>query len=211
MGLIVLFIALIIEVAFAIYCITSKSNQKKTKSLIHIGAFASFVLFTLISVIEWSFRWKLLAALLLTLAIISSISLIRNREDKKEYRAKNVVIKSISMVLLNIIAVTPAIIFPQYDMPDTTGVYEVDSAIYTYTDDSRIETFTNTGENRKLTVEYWYPVDAKGTYPLVVFSHGAFGFKMSNESTYKELASHGYVVCSIDHTYPCHGYLRRRR
>lgn len=205
MGLIVLFIALIIEVGFAIYCISSKSYQKKTKSFISIGLLAIFVLFTLISVIQWGFQWKLFAALLFIWAIIGGIFLLRNREDKKEYKTQKIILKTIAMVLLIIIAVTPAIVFPQYDMPETTGEFQVDTAIYTYTDDSRKETFTNTGENRRLTVEYWYPKDAKGTYPLLVFSHGAFGYKMSNESTYRELASNGYVVCSIDHTYHAMG------
>ncbi|MBQ5851909.1 MAG: hypothetical protein IIW54_14020, partial [Lachnospiraceae bacterium] len=35
-------------------------------------------------------------------------------------------------------------------------------------------------------------------FPLVVFSHGAFGYYESNTSTYMELASNGYVVeCSM--------------
>jgi len=34
-----------------------------------------------------------------------------------------------------------------------------------------------------------------------VFSHGIFGTKASNTSTYMELASNGYVVCAIDHPY----------
>ncbi|MFD3259544.1 hypothetical protein ACE3MQ_13125 [Paenibacillus lentus] len=52
-----------------------------------------------------------------------------------------------------------------------------------------------------MNVQFWYPDNAEGIYPLVVFSHGAFGIKASNASTYRELASHGYVVCSIDHPY----------
>ena len=40
-------------------------------------------------------------------------------------------------------------------------------------------------------------------YPLIVFSHGGISTKSSNESLYHELASNGYVVCSIDHTYHC--------
>ena len=36
---------------------------------------------------------------------------------------------------------------------------------------------------------------------MLVFSHGAFGIKTSNTSTFTELASHGYVVVSIDHPY----------
>jgi len=49
----------------------------------------------------------------------------------------------------------------------------------------------------------WFPKNADTTFPLIVFSHGAFGMKTSNKSLYNELASHGYVVCSIDHTYQC--------
>ena len=90
---------------------------------------------------------------------------------------------------------------PIYKTLEATGKYQVATAIYTYTDLSRIETYTDTGENRKLTVGMWYPEDAVGTYPLIVFSHGGLGVKSSNESLYIELASHGYVVCSVDHTY----------
>ena len=205
MGQIVLLIALIIQLAFAIYCITTKSNQRKTRSLIQVGSFGIFLLFTVISVIHWGFQWVLFAALLLIWAIFGGVFLIVNKEDKRKYTKQRVIFKTIGMVLLIIIAMIPAIVFPQYDMPKLTGEYQVDTAIYTYTDDSRIETFTDTGENRRLTVQYWYPVDAKGTYPLLVFSHGAFGYKMSNESTYRELASNGYVVCSIDHTYHAMG------
>ncbi len=58
-----------------------------------------------------------------------------------------------------------------------------------------------TAGNRQVNVEFWYPSDGGGKYPLVVFSHGALGIKTSNTSTFIELASHGYVVCSIDHPY----------
>jgi dienelactone hydrolase len=54
-------------------------------------------------------------------------------------------------------------------------------------------------------VEFWYPADTgpdgSEKYPLVVFSPGSFGIKTSNTSTFMELASNGYVVCSIDHPY----------
>jgi predicted dienelactone hydrolase len=60
---------------------------------------------------------------------------------------------------------------------------------------------TNTGEKREVNVEFWYPKDGGGTYPLVVFSHGTSAIKISNSSTFMDLASNGYVVCSIDHPY----------
>ena len=82
-----------------------------------------------------------------------------------------------------------------------TGTHEVATSLYTYTDKNRIEAFTNKGENRKINMECWYPMDGDGKHPLVVFSHGTGGMKTSNTSTFMELASNGYVVCSIDHPY----------
>jgi dienelactone hydrolase len=64
-----------------------------------------------------------------------------------------------------------------------------------------VETYTTTGEHRQLSVELWYPQGAHGTYPLIVFSHGGMATKSSNTSLYNELASHGYVVAAVDHTY----------
>lgn len=201
MGTIVLIITAIIEVAFGVYCIATKSNQKRIRSWVRISAFATFVIFTLVSVIEWSFRWILLAAILIIWTIISVVSLIGNKGDKKEYKAVHIVLKAIAMWLIVVIAVIPALMFPQYELPEMTGEYEVNTVVYTYTDKSRIETFNDKGENRKVTIEFWYPVDAGGRYPLVVFSHGAFGISASNTSTYSELASNGYIVCSISHPY----------
>lgn len=201
MGTIVFILAALIEIALAVYCIATKSNQKRTRSWIRIGAFATFFFFTLISVIEWSFQWKLLAAILLIWAIIGAQSLIRKKEEKKEPKRVGIIFKALAMLLILIIAVAPALMFPQYEPPQVTGGYKVSTAVYTYTADSRIETFNNTGKNRKVTAQFWYPADKDGTYPLVVFSHGAFGIKASNTSTYMELASHGYVVASLDHPY----------
>ena len=96
--------------------------------------------------------------------------------------------------------IIPKIIFPEFEPLKVTGNYEVQTSLYTWEDESRVETFTNTGENRALTVKFWYPKE-EGKYPLVVFSHGAFGVIDSNNSTYTELASHGYVVASIGHPY----------
>lgn len=201
MGTSVVILAAMIEIALAVYCIATKSNQKSIRSWIRIGAFSIFLFFILISVIEWGFQWMLLAAVLLIWAIIGSVSLIRKKKNKKEYKHVRIIIKAITMLLILIIAVAPALIFPQYKLPKMTGDYKVKTVIYTYTDDSRIETFNNTGQNRKVTTQFWYPADKDGTYPLVVFSHGAFGIKDSNTSTYMELASHGYVVASLDHPY----------
>ncbi len=219
MATMILIIAFVITAAFAAYCIVTRLDQEKTKSFIRIGVFAAFILFTLLSVIQWSFRWYPLAALLLIWAVRGAWNLISQRAqaslraEKKEFKPGFSIFRAIATLLLVSITVTPALILPQYKQPKMTGMHSVATARYTYTDTSRTETFSKIGGNRKVNVEFWYPkdtgypsdtgypADAKGKYPLVVFSHGAFGVKASNTSTFMNLASNGYVVCSIDHPY----------
>jgi dienelactone hydrolase len=201
MGTLLLFVTLIIEITLTIYCIATKQNHSKLRNWVRIAAFITFVLLTLSSVIEWSFSWVMLAILLFILALISTISLIRNKANTKPYKTSRMIGKTIMMALALALALAPALVFPQYKLPKVTGQFEVATSTYTYVDENRIEEFTDTGKNRFVNVQFWYPDHAEGTYPLLVFSHGAYGIKESNTSTYTELASHGYVVVSIDHPY----------
>ena len=45
------------------------------------------------------------------------------------------------------------------------------------------------------------PVPAEDGYPLILFSHGWNGFAAQNSAQMVALASHGYVVAAIQHTY----------
>lgn len=95
------------------------------------------------------------------------------------------------------------ILFPPYQPLTPTGSSPWATEIREY-DTGLPEPYVSNGSTRKLSVLYYYPTDRESaSCPLVVFSHGAMGFKTSNESLYRELASHGYVVASIDHTYQC--------
>jgi dienelactone hydrolase len=202
-GIFIFQAAVIVETAFTIFRIITKSNQQKARSLIRIAAFTIFLLLVAVQAIEWSLRYYALAALLLILAVIGVVDLILRKEEKRPYKAVHVSLKAIGMTVLVFAATLPSIIFPQYNMVETSGEYPVATSAYTYTDTNRIETFTDTGEYRKLNVRMWYPENTQDTYPLIVFSHGGISSKSSNESLYHELASNGYVVCSIDHTYHC--------
>ncbi|MEY9974285.1 dienelactone hydrolase [Lysinibacillus sp. RC46] len=201
MGILLLLTAVIFEIAFAIYCIATKQNHKKLKNWIRITVFIVFVILTVSSVIVWSFSWIMLAILLFLLAVYGTVSLILKKKNIKQYKTSTIVWKSIMMILIFVFVLSPVIIFPQYQSPKVTGEYEVATATDTYIDKSRIEEFSDKGDNRIVNVEFWYPKNADGTYPLLVFSHGAYGIKTSNSSTYTELASHGYIVVSIDHPY----------
>ncbi|MGA9224841.1 MAG: alpha/beta fold hydrolase [Mesobacillus sp.] len=199
MATLLLLLALIFEIAFTVYSIVTKETHKKLKSWIRIGILAVFVILTLSQIIEWSFRWVMLAAFLFILALKSAVSLIRKKTP--HYKTSSVVWKSTFILFALVFTAAPAIVFPQHKAPKVTGDYAVSTATYTYVDKKRIEEFTDTGANRFVNVEFWYPENADGSYPLLVFSHGASGIKTSNASTYNELASHGYVVASIDHPY----------
>lgn len=202
MGTTVPTIAIVIELALMVYSLAMKSRQEKTRSVLHIIAFAVFLLLTLASVIEWSFRWYGLAALLFIWAACGTYNLF-NKSENGTFQARQVVMRSVLTLLLVFISLTPALVFPQHEPLAATGPYTVATARYTYTDGSRIEQFSSSRENRRVNVAFWYPRNLirNETYPLIVFSHGGLGTENSNESLYLELASHGFVVCSIGHPY----------
>ena len=54
--------------------------------------------------------------------------------------------------------------------------------------------FTNSHENAPLT-------DAAANQPVVIYSHGYTSFLGQNTALMEELASHGYIVFSVQHTY----------
>ena len=92
-----------------------------------------------------------------------------------------------------------------YKGRETTGEYELAQAEAILIDESRPETFEQDGSKREVPIHFYFPENISDfqekTLPLVIFSHGAFGYYQSNTSTYMELASHGYVVVSLDHPY----------
>ncbi|HEY4310545.1 MAG TPA: dienelactone hydrolase family protein [Pirellulales bacterium] len=93
--------------------------------------------------------------------------------------------------------------------PDAPGKYAVGISRLDLRDASR--------DNRRLTSDVWYPVDrsasdpstgtkrdapcADGTFPLVIFSHGASATRQQSTYLTEHWASHGYVVVAPDHQF----------
>ena len=127
---------------------------------------------------------------------------MKREKVEREFDRQKIVLRCIKIaaIIFCIVVLVRIILFPPYKQPVVTGSHEVAIEVFTWEDESRVETFTDTGENRALTVKFWYPKE-EGRYPLVVFSHGAFGVIDSNYSTCMELASNGYVVASVAHPY----------
>jgi dienelactone hydrolase len=195
-------ILVVFEIAFATYCIYTASEHKRVRSYARLLELTIFLILCLLIILEWGMRWYLLGILLITLAIKGLYVLTLSKKEAKQVRKRRILLKTSGMVLLYAVVLIPAFLFPQYEAPQRTGGFDVTTAQYTYKSDTIKDYYT--GGNRQVNVGFWYPENAEGTYPLVVFSHGAFGIRDSNVSVYEELASHGYVVCSIDH--PGHSF-----
>ena len=199
----IIFILLIaFEIIFATYCIYTASIEPKVKSYARSLELGIFIILCFLNIFEWGIRWYLLGSLLLVLGVRSVYILISTKKKTKQFCKRGVIFKAIVMILIYAIVLIPVFLFPQYQAPQRTGKYDVTTAQYTYTSDTIEDYYT--GDKRQVNVGFWYPKNTGGKYPLVVFSHGAFGIKNSNISSYEELASHGYVVCSIDH--PGHSF-----
>lgn len=141
--------------------------------------------------------------ILLTAMVVLLILLLYCLLRKSNHVPAGYICAALSLILL--ICIGWLLLFPKVTPIETTGEYQIKHEDCFYTDTSRLETYADDGSYRELPVSFWYPAKCQEpqSCPLVVFSHGSFGMKDSNETLYRELASHGYVVCSIDHTYQC--------
>ena len=198
MGVLLLGIAIAVELFFMIWSLVTKDRHDLEKVIARTGSFVLLILLLLIGVLQGTSRYGFFIAILFIQALIGF--LVWRKKKERPYKASRQILKLIGNGFLYSIALFVAILFPQYKEPAVTGTHQVETADYTWVDESREETFTNTGEKRALTVRIWYPKE-EGNYPLVVFSHGSFGVLESNTSTCMDLASNGYVAVSIAHPY----------
>lgn len=126
MGTTIFLMAVVVEIAFAAFCIITKSNHVKERSMIRIASFIGFVLLAVLPIIDWGLRYYALASLLLVLAIIGAKDLAQEKGEKSEYKAVRVVLRAIGMSVLISALTLPAIIFPQNKaVVAATGEYQV--------------------------------------------------------------------------------------
>lgn len=104
--------------------------------------------------------------------------------------------------ILLFIATFWVMLFPKIEVIKPTGSYKIEYTEEFYKDESRIETYKNDGSKRELQIGIWYSKELNlNEAPLVIFSHGSFGTINNNKTLCEELASRGYVVVSVSHTY----------
>ena len=195
----------IFEAAFAITAITRKADNKgwQTGRLIcNAGQLGLFLVMLIAPGIDMSFRFIGLFVLLIIRIIAAFIGymIIRKKEAKSKHTAKIIISGVLSVILISG-SLIPSFAITDYDGLPVSGAYEIAEANAILVDNSRIEEFEADGSKREVPVYFYYPANAPegDKFPLVIFSHGSFGYYQSNHSTYAELASNGYVVVSTEH------------
>lgn len=203
MGLLFLILFLITEIALTVLTFTKWYEKAKFLRNRTVVTAAEFLILLLIVVIPMTYmKWRFTCALVMLLvrSVFAGIRfLLKGKKVQGNVNKPARIICCVFSVMFLGISLMPSFIFSNYNGLEVTGEYEIGecSAILI---DSRIEEFENDGSKREVPVHFYYP-EAEGEFPLVVFSHGAFGYYQSNYSTYAELASNGYVVVALDHPY----------
>lgn len=213
MGNILLVVLIMVEVFFCVWNIMKRDFHTYEKSIVNICLFLLLIILSAAGVIDWGFRYYMLGLVLLIQAVraVRKLCSVTKQKKKSDEEADgkqlaHLISRSIWRVvgksILYATALTLAILCPQYRLVPHTGSYTVETAVATLRDESREQPY-GAGGIREINVEFWYPKNGESgeKYPLILFSHGTYGVKLTNESLFRELASHGYIVCSIDHPY----------
>ena len=207
-GFILLGLFVVIEIALLVVTFTKQQEKKcwlQNRVIFRVGETVLFFLALLLPQAAWDFRFKLCFFILIIRVATALIIYAIKRKKVTGSKSKiGAVANMIFGILLLALSLTPAFLFTGYQGLPTTGSYEVKHISAILTDESRTETFETDGSKREVPVHFYYPeteIADENSFPLVIFSHGAFGYYQSNSSTYMELASHGYVVISLDHPY----------
>lgn len=209
MGLVLFVVLSALEVTLAVIG-RGKEKEKKVwlkNRLLVRAAEVAIVLIALL--LPYGQKWRLIP-LTGFLAVLGIIALLRwlggRRKDNVKKKTGSAIINCIFSILFISLLLVPAFLFTGYKGLPVSGQYPIAQTSVIVIDSSRTDPFEQDGSLREVPVHFYYPAEVeKGEqFPLIVFSHGAFGYYESNTSTYMELASNGYVVAALDH--PHHAF-----
>lgn len=197
-------VLILIEIGFMIFSLAQKASKKEwtlKRLLVNAAELLVFFAMVLLPGIDFSFRFTGLIAMLLIRLASAGLFWLFNRKNTRLKKKVTVVLGALLSIAILSSSMLPAFLFTDYEGLGTTGPYKVLMADAILIDHSRIEQFEDDGSYREVPVYFFYPEGASEKMPLVIFSHGAFGYYQSNASLYMELASNGYVVACIETPY----------
>ena len=208
MEILLLIVLILTEIGFGVFELTRKDVKKewtKRRLLVCGIEIITYLVMIFLPKIDFGFRFKCLFIVLVMRILISAVSFLINIKNEKEKKRAAIVCSMLFGILIIASSLIPAFVFKDYNGRPLTGEHEVAVSSAILIDPSRLEEFENDDSFREVPLHFYYPADTdkitKHSLPLVIFSHGAFGYYQSNTSTYMQLASHGYVVISLDHPY----------
>ncbi|MCR5611952.1 MAG: hypothetical protein K6F68_09030 [Clostridiales bacterium] len=213
MGLVLFILMAALEIALAVVTCVKSDDKKVWRRNRLFVRIAQIVIAAAAILIPFGQKWRLtgvIVSLAVLAFIVALVMLIkRGKEEGKMRRSKAIVSAVMSIVFIGF-SLVPAFVFSGYKGLEATGKYSVKETSAILVDGSRVDPFEDDGSSREVPAHFYYPETEKGSaekFPLVIFSHGAFGYYQSNFSTYKELASNGYVVAALDH--PHHAFFTK--
>ena len=207
MNILFLVLCIVFEISFIIFTFTKQPEKKswlRNRLFLTGVELLVLLLLSVLPSVDLSFRFKAVLILFIVKLIINLLFFLIKRKHGEDAKNKfSVIFSGLVSMLLILGSLVPSFFFTAYDGGIPTGAYKVATANAILVDSTRKEAFEQDGSNREVPVYFYYPENYSQTdsFPLVLFSHGAFGYYQSNTSTYMELASHGYVVVSLDHPY----------
>ena len=207
MGLLFLVLFAVLEIALVVLSFTKWSEKSKflrNRAVVTVTEFVILFLMVVLPTTYMKWRFAMALGVLAFRFVFSGISFIVKGKKVQGNVKKGVrILCCVLVVMLMALSLLPSFMFSNYNGLETTGEYEIKECSAILVDNNRVDEFESDGSNREVPVHFYYP-QAEGEFPLVVFSHGAFGYYQSNFSTYAELASNGYVVVALDH--PHHAF-----
>ena len=212
MGFFALIALAFLEIALAVKTCRKKSDRKtwrRDRLVIRAAEVLTIVLLYIFSAAQ---KWRFVPVLvfLAILLVIAALAMPAKRNQESRPKKPGAAVASCVLCILAFsLLLVPAFVFTGYSGLPVSGQHQTGESSAILIDSSRTDPFEQDGSFREVPVHLYFPADAAGgeRFPLVVFSHGAFGYYQSNTSTYMELASNGYVVAALDH--PHHAFFTR--
>ena len=209
MGFFALIVLAFLEIALAVKTCRKKPDRKTWRRDRLVIRAAEVLTIVLLLVFSAAQKWRFVPVLvfLAILLVIAALAMPAKRnQESRSKKPGGAVASCVLCILFFGLLLVPAVVFTDYNGLPVSGQYQVGESSAILIDSSRTDPFEQDGSFREVPVHFYYPADAAEgeRFPLVVFSHGAFGYYQSNTSTYMELASNGYVVAALDH--PHHAF-----
>ena len=203
MGLLFLVMFALAEIVLVVLTFTkfrAKAAWRKNRMIIRAAEAVLMLGIVLVPAVHMKWRfYGVLAVLAVRLLIAGIVWLVMRKKNNGDRKKQWTIINCMVSLFLIAFALAPSFIFANYNNLPTTGEFAVKQSDAILVDESREDTFESDGSHVEVPAHFYYPDTAEGNFPLVIFSHGAFGYYQSNYSTYAELASNGYVVVALDH------------